>query len=457
MLAPTSRGNSESVLDPDNPAVNKQIMLDWLRINHPKTPVSSKANKGEVADIVRKSQPHIFGDPNSPAGPSTQPPNQVYPSLESLRVSSPAVGQHFQMSENLLKRSASADLDVPHPNQRIANIGEIPGKRIKAATDAEFGESGESSKIKGKKSRGKKPKSTKIKTRGTLKPVGSDGVPGVPQPQPLPISPISSLSDEEERLELQGLKQTISAPLVDISGAPDSFPSPQVSIIAPGIKSRKPFVNPCTTKDFFTPNPSTSQLKINKSKDDHTTDELDLIQFSDTEIFDIGNLVIGRDIPTIGMQEHFSPSKKKTGVDVFQEEQRREQKVKSLEERLAHLETSIDILEKKASNSLFQEMQQHQSNADAIAKNTSLLEQAKEEITVLQDKVETLDTERINLQYDLDMARINIDAHHRIFRKILGSNSHIDLEEQYDSSSKESESSDQQNPVSCNNDSTVSA
>lgn len=58
MFESTGRGSIESTLDPRNPSVNKQTMLDWLRINHPMTPIRSGANKAEVAKIVRDVQPH---------------------------------------------------------------------------------------------------------------------------------------------------------------------------------------------------------------------------------------------------------------------------------------------------------------------------------------------------------------------------------------------------------------
>lgn len=80
-----------------------------------------------------------------------------------------------------------------------------------------------------------------------------------------------------------------------------------------------------------------------------------------------------------------SPSTKRTGVDVFQEEQRREEQsefsmrfmtivyvcsvliktihtVRTLEERLAHLEKSFQDMEKKASMDLFEDLQQQQVN-----------------------------------------------------------------------------------------------
>lgn len=55
------------LLDPSSRGMSKQTMLDWLRINHPQTPIKSGINKTEVAKIVREMQPEYFPDPNSEA------------------------------------------------------------------------------------------------------------------------------------------------------------------------------------------------------------------------------------------------------------------------------------------------------------------------------------------------------------------------------------------------------
>ncbi|EGG07399.1 uncharacterized protein MELLADRAFT_85843 [Melampsora larici-populina 98AG31] len=356
MLEPTIRGNLDAVLDPDNPPVNKQIMLDWLRINHPKTVVRSKANKDKVADIVRSVQPHIFHDSASNALANTSASPDAYPTLEHLQVTSPVVINSFKAKaqsknssasqrlevpdlsnastkvadplpaleklrvlspdvsksskEQLPKRLASQDLEVPYPTKRLG-ISETDAKTIKVKIEAKATSNASNSKTKKYDD-----KLTNYKQNHQ-------------RPKRLDQQSEKSLNGHM-RHELETLKQSIYAPPHDASKELTTA----TSVV--------PELNPAT----------------------HHNDNVDLIEFSDTEIFEVGNLVFGRDIPSINM--HADLSKPKTGVDVIQEEQRREEKVQSLEERLASLESSLVIAEQKASNRLFQDLQQEQVNADLV-------------------------------------------------------------------------------------------
>jgi hypothetical protein len=144
------RGTLETLLDPSNPSSSKQTMLDWLRIHHPKTVISSKINKDEVAKIVREKQPacqstyhsvlvfwlsdyHCFLTPcyqfsrtsivfPNPASDSPAVPagiTEIYPTLEHLRVSSPTISRSKDKADQLVKRAASQDLEPPYPSKRI--------------------------------------------------------------------------------------------------------------------------------------------------------------------------------------------------------------------------------------------------------------------------------------------------------------------------------------------------
>lgn len=52
-----STSSSAMIMDPSSRGMSKQIMLDWLRINHPQIPIKSGSTKTEVAKIVREVQP----------------------------------------------------------------------------------------------------------------------------------------------------------------------------------------------------------------------------------------------------------------------------------------------------------------------------------------------------------------------------------------------------------------
>lgn len=448
-----SRGNLLSVLDPSNPSVNKQVMLDWLRINHPQTPIPSKANKAEVAQIVREKQPHLFGTSNPEVMTATSSIPDVYPNLEHLRVSTPIAPKSFESSQKLAKRSASQDLEVPYPHKRIGNMIVIPPKHVKVEMHAEEpGQThGGSNGVIKKKKPARRPKGSKPKTQH-VQPGVSHWAHALPPTKPsAPLSSISAVSDEDEKHELEALKKFAYTPLNDQNGPKKCIPSPCTSKTKLPISS----VNIQTSKGSSMPEASIPTQQNNKKPQvDHIHDDVDLIEFSDTEVFEVGNLVIGRDIPTIQMQERRSPSNRKTGVDVFQEEQQREHRVKTLEERLASLESSLEVIERKSSARLFQEMQEQPANNASTEPQSSLLDQAKQDIRILLDRVDQLETETIDLQHDLEMAHIKIQAHHRVFRRILGPDSGINLEEQYDSDPEFNESDI--NPGSCDNDSTIS-
>lgn len=48
---------SPKCFDPDAPGINKQVMLDWMHINHPMTPIKSGSSRDEVAKKVKEVQP----------------------------------------------------------------------------------------------------------------------------------------------------------------------------------------------------------------------------------------------------------------------------------------------------------------------------------------------------------------------------------------------------------------
>lgn len=73
---------------------------------------------------------------------------------------------------------------------------------------------------------------------------------------------------------------------------------------------------------------------------------------------------------------------------------------------------------------------------------------------MLQSRVEKLETESIDLEHDLELARIRIQEHHRVFRKILGPGSEMYFDEQNDSDTGLNRSD--ANSGSRDNDSTVS-
>lgn len=115
------------------------------------------------------------------------------------------------------------------------------------------------------------------------------------------ISSVSSVSNEDEKKELDGLKQSIFVPLIDQMSSQNL---PTVSI-----KKQDTPVNAS-----FTAHPEASLSVSNESKSDKqkasTRNEkrvrfpkdMDLIQFSDTEVFEVDNLGIYLSSPPVVSQ-----------------------------------------------------------------------------------------------------------------------------------------------------------
>ncbi|EGG10048.1 uncharacterized protein MELLADRAFT_94378 [Melampsora larici-populina 98AG31] len=426
MSEPSARGTLETFLDPSNPSVGKQTMLDWLRIHHPMTPIRSNIRTGEVAVIVREKQPEFFPDPTSDAPAVASGMINIYPTLEDLRVTSPITSRPLEKKEPLvIKRSASQDLEFSYPHKRIGiGMEAKPEPEVCGTSTSKI-----SKKKKQPSSRTKAANSTST-VRQRSKKVVSNRMEGASISSPR-ISSILSLSNEDEKKELEGLKQSLFLPHINDQSGASRIPTStnrSVAKVSP-IKRENSPVN-----IFFNIDPNHSQghqgwntlnlqeqvTDVKASNPAHVSDDMDLINFSDTEVFEVGNLVIGRDIPAINMNQNLSPLNKKSGVDIFQEEQQRAEKVRNFEQQLAHLESSLEEMEKKASMNLFQDLQQQQANADAAAQNSSKLDEAMQKIVIPETKVDDLQVDAIDLQHELDIADTLIRGQARALSELLG-------------------------------------
>ncbi|EGF97339.1 uncharacterized protein MELLADRAFT_85857 [Melampsora larici-populina 98AG31] len=457
MSEPSARGTLETFLDPNNPSVGKQTMLDWLRIHHPMTPIRSNISKGEVANIVREKQPEFFPNPTSDSPAVASAMINIYPTLEDLRVTSPITSTSLEKKEPLVKRSASQDLEFSHPHKRI-------GLGMEAKPESEVWGTSTSKTLKKKKqasSRSKTANSTST-VRQRSKRIVSNRIEGVSISSPR-ISSISSLSNEDEKKGLEGLKQSLFGSHINDQSGTSRIPTstnrsvPKLSPIKRETSPVNMFFNidPHHSQGHKGWNESKSQeefTNVKASNPAHVSDDMDLIQFSDTEVFEVGNLVIGRDIPAINLNENLSPLNKKSGVDIFKEEQQREEKVRTLEQRLAHLETSLEEMEKKASINLFRDLQQQQANAGTTAQHSSKLDEAMKNIATLKSKVDDLQVDAIDLQHQLEISDILIRGQARALRELLGPGK--SLEDYYDVHS-ESDSAEQDD-ASPTNDTSVS-
>ncbi|EGG00026.1 uncharacterized protein MELLADRAFT_93853 [Melampsora larici-populina 98AG31] len=449
-----SRGTSNNVFDPSNPSNNKQAMLDWLRINHPMTPIKSNANKAEVAKIVREQQPQFFPNPSSdaPAQFIAQDIKPQYPSLKNLPASSLMNSQLADQSGQMAKRAASQDLVPDNPQKRIGIDPDVKvsGKTrpvSKLTKKKTVGQQKSSSRLKPSKTMPGPPNSELPTSTKNSKPSMQSGtiLPDWRHGASISSSKTSSLSDvsnQEERQELEALKKSIFSPpvnqVITVSQA-SKFKTSQTDSES---AMANPFFETHTSKrvaDSIGPKtPNKTNAKGDLKHTPCVPEDMDLIHFSDTEVFEVGNLVIGRDIPAIDIEtNHISP-KKKSGVDVFREEQQREEKVRTLEERIVKLETSLGAIDKSLNKQLFEDLQKPQVDASVITHHSSLLEQARETIDSLESKVATLEVRVTEFQHNLDSAHGKIKAHEQIIRTLL-EGCESNMEEEYDSDSDDEE------------------
>ncbi|EGG02495.1 uncharacterized protein MELLADRAFT_91321 [Melampsora larici-populina 98AG31] len=111
------------MFDPSAPGVTKQMMLDWLRINHPKSPVISSTRKSSVAEMVRKKQPEFFPNPLSDA-PGVMPSssntlNELQTTMPDLPQSSPQPAIEAEQPVNQSDPSTSSDFAPPVLPQEV--------------------------------------------------------------------------------------------------------------------------------------------------------------------------------------------------------------------------------------------------------------------------------------------------------------------------------------------------
>ncbi|EGF97266.1 uncharacterized protein MELLADRAFT_86116 [Melampsora larici-populina 98AG31] len=287
------------MLDPGAAGVTKQMMLDWLRINHPKSPISSSISKSEAAVKVREKQPKFFPDPKS-----DRPAMFIHQDLIFRNGTDRANNQLRPPSPHETKPVLpQPDAEIPLGNQfkRSASPSSStrPSKRSNISTkelSRQMGSIKKNVKDKKRKQVAFSPKAMQAPT------------------QAVSSKPVVNVMEEETQRDINALQHY---------EAPAMSPSASHMVKSPLVEQQ--------------PIPPTIQPMD------------DLIDLSDGDILSVGNLEI--DIPPLKLPT----SKVKSGVDVFHEERARADKtVGVLEASVSELSNRIECVEKQSSTNMAQ-------------------------------------------------------------------------------------------------------
>ncbi|EGG00618.1 uncharacterized protein MELLADRAFT_93115 [Melampsora larici-populina 98AG31] len=140
------------------------------------------------------------------------------------------------------------------------------------------------------------------------------------------------------------------------------------------------------------------------------------------------------EVSDLNSQQQSTPSSQTASDGVFQTEPQEKIDIHNLEEKISHLESSIDTLMTLIKEKMFQHTEQERKNAARFERQSNLLDNANREIGLLKSKVEDLESSVIDLEQEMTSAHSTLRVHARIIRRISGLRSH-DFEVEYDQDS----------------------
>ncbi|KAH9813412.1 hypothetical protein DFH28DRAFT_930146 [Melampsora americana] len=379
-MASTRRGTLKISMDPSDISSTKDVMIDWLRIHFPKVSIPSGAKIDDVARIVRQQQPHLFPDPTSNNracnGLNAGPAQGLYPPLPSLEHEPAPIHGLKTKSDFQGKRAASCALMSPtHPKKKLAfasGIPKLPASQVKKEIPSQK----------------KRPKSNNTKQSGLS----------------------HDTSEKPSTNELDALREslTINSEHSNLDNVNHKEDQAQAAVVMSG---------------------DATKSEIDALRDSRAVDSMgaleerpplsstgDLIDFSVSDCFEVGNLVIGQDIPPIQM------SGKKSGVDVFIEGRNQQQKISMLEETVAHLKQKVEASESESCSNMFEAEKRKEEQNHMISTLREAIEKVEGQLNgvdLLREKVIKLETEVTHLNCKLDRAHHEICTHEEIIVKLM--------------------------------------
>lgn len=359
------------MLDPSSRGMSKQTMLDWMRINHPQTPVKSGISKNEVARLVREMQPNFFPDPDSEV-----PIGDTSPGTRTPRTS-----DSLSRSVNSLSSSADDNSVVP-PSGSVA-----PSTHGSAAPLTQAAPSPHSEKNPHTITKKKRPASNELND--------DQRVFKRPEIEHVAVSPDPSISLKKDKCRTK-------------SG-----------------NSHRPLAKNGTSLNKTIPAKSMSKsisVTITPQASQNPVDNYipPLIDFSETDWLEMPNPVVGHDIPPIEIVPESESGKfsKKSGVEVFKEERQRVQKIQDLEESIEELRSKLETNEKCDMSVLADEMRREEEVRQLQVRITDLGLKV-ERMEPLQAIVANLEAEVTRLCARISTAVEDIRAQEEVITKLM--------------------------------------
>ncbi|EGG05592.1 uncharacterized protein MELLADRAFT_87857 [Melampsora larici-populina 98AG31] len=404
--------------DPSGPGVSKQMMLDWMHIHHPKTPIRPRIDPVSLAQLVRSVQPNHFPDSASdvPAHATGSTSNidasistKDQPAPTTIEINSPTATSQYPKLESLRNIQDLKSFKPPTPPFFKLNTVGRQGKRV-ASSEVKPSPNGTelstSSDVRGPSSKiSKKKKASEVLIfQSSLYPTTSTeaAIHQIHPSSPGHSIPNTALTFADDEKDLKDLHNTLSLPALPLQRTISKLNVPKRNAI------KKP--------------PASDHIQhrtvSQKPPDSESTGIEDLIDFSDTHCMDVGNIVLGKDIPSI------SPTtvngKKRSGVDVFKEERGREERICRLESSITQIlqdvgQLSADVLHAKMQlEDQAQKIQMLETDNQSLKRTAQLTNTLKPKVTQLESQVDTM-----RRQVDIDHEEIA--THSQILEKLMAS------------------------------------
>ncbi|EGG07532.1 uncharacterized protein MELLADRAFT_85646 [Melampsora larici-populina 98AG31] len=402
-----------------SPGVSKQMMLDWMHINHPKIPIRPRIDPVGLAELVRSVQPEYFPNPaTDKLACTTASASSIeasiltdQPTTTTMEIRSSTSTSRYPKLQSLEELQDSKPFQPPTPPFFKLNTVGRQGKRVASSEVKQSPKSSElGSDIRRISSKTSKKKKITHSSQTVTKPTKSTGDsvhPSIQPSSPGHINSNTSLTFEHDEKDLKDLHDSLAMPALPSQGAITKLHVP-----------KRNAMKPSPILDHIEPRIVPQQPAYSES-----TEIKDLIDFSDTDCMDIGNQVLGKDIPPISPTTVIG--KKRSGVDVFKEERGREARICQLEKSIAQIleevgQLSADVLQAKTQL----EVQEHKiqilkTDQECLKKTANITSTLHPQVTHLEIRVDTL-------RRKVDTDHEEIVTHGHILEKLMASDDEED-------------------------------
>ncbi|EGG07071.1 uncharacterized protein MELLADRAFT_85981 [Melampsora larici-populina 98AG31] len=370
------------------PGVTRQMMIDWMHINHPMTTVRPRIGIDKLSDMVRGEQPEFF-----PKLTSHVPALATLGTASKPKAETSKHGNITQSHTTNTKQTALAPIET----RAVAlDTGSENGPSVKQVKTGESKVSLES-----KVSRVRKSSTTHKKKYSMLRVLLSNTSQITLKPSEIDQGPSDATQNEISKTKAVKFEESENT-LITVSNLEPAMSSAATS----GTMKIK-------HKICIPPKPELTR----------TNEVMDLIDFSDTDVLDTGNLVIGKDIPPISFDTSTETSTavkgiKKSGVEVFLEERSREERICALESSKAQMAEKAEM----NSMTLFQHtmrLEQIDHSVSHLKTNVNRLDGEISAVSTLEAKLEALQNQVLDLRQQLDIARDDISTHEDVIARMM--------------------------------------